>query len=82
MGKTLKYHSKEVLCPVCGSNKIGLWNARKMTYHCHDCDSYFSKYGSVYNDSEPVNSQNHSSGWNGFTDPDDFPSDGFGGSGW
>ena len=25
---------------------------------------------------------NRTSGWNGFTDPDDFPSDGFDGGGW
>lgn len=25
---------------------------------------------------------NRTSGWNGFTDPDDFPSNGFDGGGW
>lgn len=32
-----------VNCPVCGSADIGLWNSRKQTYHCHNCDNYFNK---------------------------------------
>ena len=68
-------------CPVCGSTDIGLWNNRKQTFHCHECDSYFSKYGSVITDFRTHNGSK-TSRWNGFTDPDDFPTDGFGGSGW
>lgn len=71
-------------CPACGSTDIGLWNARKMTYHCHQCDSYWTKYGTII-DNSYQHSQNTScdnGDWNGFIDPDDFPTDGFGDSGW
>ncbi len=74
-------NNQKKICPVCGSTDIGLWNSRKQTFHCHECDSYFNKYGRVINDNiQIVHRRNN--GWNVFTDPDDFPSEGFGGNGW
>ena len=76
-------YRNDVSCPICGSTKVGLWNTRKKTYHCHECDSYFNRYSRLVYDSEPViRCRNTSFGWNGFIDPDDFPSDGFGDGGW
>ncbi len=69
------------ICPVCGSTDIGLWNSRKQTFHCHECDSYFTKYGSVIMDNMPV-IRRGSRGWNGFTDPDNYPTDGYDNNGW
>lgn len=69
------------ICPVCGSTDIGLWNEFKQTFHCHDCDCYFNKYGTIIEDRAPVYIK-HCSGWNGFSDPDDYPNDGCGDSGW
>ena len=73
--------SQKRTCPVCGSTDIGLWNELKQTFHCRDCDCYFNKYGTIIEDSAPVYIQ-RGSGWNGFSDPDDFPNDGYGNSGW
>ena len=70
------------ICPFCGSVNIGLYNSRQQIYHCHDCESYFNKYGrKVIVDNEP-NYGGSAGGWNSFTDPDDFPTDGFGEGGW
>lgn len=70
-------------CPVCGSTDIGLWNAKKKTFHCHECNNYWTKYGTIIRDTyRPSNHHNSGSGWNGFSDPDDFPTDGFDGGGW
>ena len=74
-------NNQNKICPVCGSTDIGLWNFRKQTFHCHECNSYFSKYGSVINNNVPI-IQPGRDDRNGFTDPDDFPTDGFGDNGW
>ena len=67
-------------CPNCGSSEVGLWNSLKQTVHCYDCDTYFNKYGIIRDD---IRRRNRSrGGWNGFTDPNDFPTDGFDGGGW
>ena len=70
-------------CPVCKSTDIGLWNARKMTYHCHHCDSYWTKYGTIIDDSyrQSRNTSYDCENWNGFTDSDDYPTDGCGENG-
>ena len=72
----------KIHCPICDSTDIGLWNARKQTFHCHECDCYFSKYGSVIDDSAPLYGRQGGDGCNGFTDPDNFHSDGYGNGGW
>ncbi len=82
-GKNQTVQIKDLSCPNCGSNDVGLWNSRKQTYHCHQCDNYFNKFGRVIGDN--YNTRKNSGGrsvWNGFTDPDDFPTDGFGDGGW
>jgi len=55
----------------------------KKTYHCHERDNFWTKYGTII--SKPYGASSHytnASGWNGFSDPDDFPTDGFDGDGW
>ena len=74
---------KDKCCPKCGSKDVGLWNSRKQIYHCHDCDNYFKLNGNVRDDLGETRQRDGSrGGWNGFTDPDDFPTDGFDGGGW
>ncbi|MBR5657103.1 MAG: hypothetical protein IKW98_10585 [Prevotella sp.] len=54
-----------------------------MTYHCDSCDYYWLR-------SRPFNTtpsqqrrrDGYDSSWNGYTDPDDFPTDGLDGGGW
>ena len=74
-------NNQKKTCPVCGSTDIGLWNSRKQTFHCHECDCYFNKYGNVINDNIQIVHRGNNR-WNGFTDPDDFPTEGFGSNGW
>ena len=67
-------------CPVCGSTYVELYNSRKTTYHCHSCDSY-------WRDRTGINQQYRNKyriidTWNGYTDPDDFPTDGLGDNGY
>ena len=70
-------------CPVCGSDNVKLWNSRKLTFHCHDCDSYFNKYGTVISDGlSSLCYGGYGGQWNGYTDPNDFPTEGFGSGGW
>ncbi len=62
---------------------FGKENAMKKTYHCHERDNFWTKYGTII--SKPYGASSHytnASGWNGFSDPDDFPTDGFDGDGW
>ena len=72
--------SPATVCPVCSSRNITLYNALKMTYHCQDCNNYWDRFGRVIYPTIYVTRKGR--GWNGFTDPDDFPTDGFGDSEW
>lgn len=84
-------------CPVCGSTDVVLYNSRKMTYRCHWCDSYWDQHGTVIEnnylrnrdnirnrntDQQYCNSYRRDESWNGYTDPDDFPTDGLGDNGY
>ena len=78
------------ICPICGSGDVGLYNSRKMTYHCHWCDSYWDQYGTVIENNYQRNRNNNQYrhqinggvSWNGYTDPDDFPTEGLGDNGY
>lgn len=73
----------QLSCPVCRSNYIGLWNSRKQIYHCHMCENYFYKDGTIVDVSDENKHRRDSRGrGNGYTDPNDFPTDGFDGGGW
>ena len=83
MTKHITRNNKGLVCPSCGLRDVGLWNSRKQTYHCHKCDCYFNKYGTLLDGfNEPRQNIGRRSKWNGFTDPDDFPTDGFSSEGW
>lgn len=72
-----------IFCPKCGSWDVSLYIERPVTYHCDACDYYWLR-------SRPFNTTpnqqwrlgGHDSSWNGYTDPDDFPTDGLDGGGW
>ena len=84
-------------CPVCGSTHVELYNTRKTTYHCHSCDSYWrdrtgivieNNYLKYLDQRQRNNNQQYRNKyriidtWNGYTDPDDFPTDGLGDNGY
>lgn len=85
------------ICPVCGSENVGLYNSRKTTYRCYRCDSYWrdrtcivieNNYLKYLNQRQRNNNQQYHNNyrsidtWNGYTDPDDFPTDGLGDNGY
>ena len=47
VGFRLALVNKIMCCPACGSCDIDLFNSRKQTYHCHNCDTYFNRHGIV-----------------------------------
>lgn len=85
-------------CPVCSSTNVELYNSRKTIYHCHSCDSYWrdrtgiviennimksmGQRRSAYKDNQYRTNYRRSDHWNGYTDPDDFPTDGLGDNGY
>lgn len=79
---SMEQYQEEILCPMCGSNVVSLYNSRKMTYHCHSCDCYWRADGVIYDNSFLQSYSGRGSYWNGYTDPDDFPTDGLDGGGW